>query len=56
VQSFPISGEQRLVREAADYGLTYGDPSAKGAVQDAEQIFEIVSGYLAKQVFSTPST
>jgi len=44
----------KIVREAADYGLTYGEASAKGTVQDAEQIFEVVSSYLAKQGFEAP--
>ncbi len=45
----------KTAREAADYGLTYGESSANGTVRDAEQIFEIISGYLAKQGFGTPS-
>ncbi len=41
--------------EAADYGLTYGKASANGSVRDAEQIFDIVSGYLTGEGFETPS-
>jgi uncharacterized protein (UPF0332 family) len=44
----------KTAREAADYGLTYGESSANGIVHDAEQIFEITSGYLAQQGFETP--
>ncbi|WP_292394913.1 HEPN domain-containing protein [Methanoculleus sp. UBA303] len=45
----------KTAREAADYGLTYGEASANGTVQDAEQIFDIISGYLVKQGFGAPS-
>ena len=45
----------KTAREAADYGLTYGEASANGTVQDAEQIFDIISGYLVKQGFEAPS-
>lgn len=39
----------KIAREAADYGLTYGQSSAEGTVKDAEQIYQIVSSYLAKR-------
>ena len=45
----------KTAREAADYGLTYGEASANGTVQDAEQIFDTISGYLVKQGFEAPS-
>jgi len=45
----------KTAREAADYGLAYGEASANGTVQDAEQIFDIISGYLVKQGFEAPS-
>lgn len=45
----------KTAREAGDYGLTYGEPSANGTVRDAEQIFDIVSGYLAGEGFEPPS-
>ncbi len=44
----------KIAREAADYGLTYGEASAGGTVQDAERIFEIISSYLVKQGFEAP--
>ena len=45
----------KTAREAADYGLTYGEASAEGTVQDAEQILEVISSYLAGQGFEAPS-
>ena len=39
----------KTAREAADYGLTYGQASAEGTVRDAEQIYQIVSSYLTKK-------
>ncbi|WP_261597083.1 HEPN domain-containing protein [Methanoculleus formosensis] len=45
----------KTAREAADYGLTYGKASANGTVREAEQIFDIVSGYLTGEGFETPS-
>jgi len=37
----------KIARESADYGLTYGQASAEGTVQEAEQILQVVSSYLA---------
>ncbi len=45
----------KTAREAADYGLTYGEASANGTVHDAGEIFEIVSSYLAGEGFEPPS-
>ncbi len=42
----------KTAREAADYGLTYGKASANGTVREAEQIFDIVSGYLTGAMWS----
>ena len=39
----------KTAREAADYGLTYGQASAEGTVRDAEQIYQVVSSYLARE-------
>lgn len=41
----------KTARESADYGLTYGKDSAEGTVQNAEQMYQIVSQYLMKQGF-----
>ena len=47
----------KTARESADYGLAYGRDSAEGTVKDAEQIYRIVSEYLAGQGYgiSAPS-
>ncbi len=45
----------KTARESADYGMTYGESSAKGTVQDAEEVFRVVAEYLAGQGFGVPS-
>lgn len=47
----PTFRRAKTAREAADYGLTYGEASANGTVHDAGEIFEIVSSYLAGEGF-----
>ena len=45
----------KTARESADYGLTYGKDSAEGTVQDAEQILQVVSSYLAGKGYGKSS-
>lgn len=35
----------KTAREAADYGCTYGADSARGAIEDAEEVYRIISEY-----------
>lgn len=45
----------KAAREAADYGLTYGEAASKGTVHDAEGIFRAASGYLERLGFNVPA-
>ena len=38
--------EAKSAREAADYGLTYGDDAARMIIHEAEDVFRIISEYL----------
>ena len=40
--------EAKSAREAADYGLTYGDSTARIMIQEAGEVYLHISGYLAK--------
>jgi uncharacterized protein (UPF0332 family) len=44
--------DAKSAREAADYGLTYGDNAAKMMIQDAEEVYRQVSEYHRKQGIS----
>ena len=46
----------KIARESADYGLTYGQASAEGTVQEAEQILQVVSSYLAGKGYGKSTT
>ena len=38
--------DAKTARETADYGLTYGEDSAKKVVADAEQVYTLITHYL----------
>jgi uncharacterized protein (UPF0332 family) len=40
--------DAKSAREAADYGLTYSDDAARMIVQDAEEVYRIVTTYHSK--------
>ena len=38
--------DAKSAREAADYGLTYGDAAAKMIIEEAEEVYRLISEYL----------